>query len=133
MAEDKSPQPEKPDAKTPELLPSSAPVLVNSEVKKKPAGAVSLFGGINVLESKKTKNLLDEDDGDDDFLSKASPPPLVKKEDKEEEKAMTKTFSLFEDENEDDSSWSDPIFTKPTGGNTQKVCIYSELENSMQS
>ncbi|XP_035028958.1 WASH complex subunit 2 isoform X3 [Hippoglossus stenolepis] len=120
VAEDKSPQPEKPDAKTPELLPPSAAVLVNSEVKKKPAGAVSLFGGINVLDNKKTKNLLDEDEGDDDFLSKASPPPLVKKEDKEEEKAMTKTFSLFEDENEDESSWSDPIFTKPTGGNTQK-------------
>ncbi|XP_062256903.1 WASH complex subunit 2 isoform X2 [Platichthys flesus] len=120
VAEDKSPQPDKPDANTPELLPSSAAVLVNSEVKKKPAGAVSLFGGINVLDNKKTKNLLDEDEGDDDFLSKASPPPLVKKEDKEEEKVMTKTFSLFEDETEDESSWSDPIFTKPTGGNTQK-------------
>ncbi|XP_060943097.1 WASH complex subunit 2 isoform X2 [Limanda limanda] len=117
VAEDKSPQPEKPDAKTPERLPSSAAVLVNSEVKKKPAGAVSLFGGINVLDHKKTKNLLDEDEGDDDFLSRDSPPPLVKKE---EEKVITKTFSLFEDENEDESSWSDPIFTKPTGGNTQK-------------
>ncbi|XP_019952665.2 WASH complex subunit 2 isoform X1 [Paralichthys olivaceus] len=120
VAEDKSPQVEKLDAKTPELLPSAAALVVNREIKKKPAGAVSLFGGIDVLDNKKQKNLLDEHDSDDDFLSKASPPPLVKKEDKEDGKLKTKTFSLFEDENEDESTWTDPIFSKPTGRNTQK-------------
>uniref|UniRef100_A0A8D2ZL82 FAM21/CAPZIP domain-containing protein n=1 Tax=Scophthalmus maximus TaxID=52904 RepID=A0A8D2ZL82_SCOMX len=107
VAEDKPSQQEKPAAKTPEPE--------NNESKKKPAGAVSLFGGINVLEGKRTKNLLDDED---DFLSKASSPPH---EEKKEDKVKTKTVSLFEDEDEDDTDRSDPIFTpsKPTGRNTE--------------
>ncbi|GAA6223367.1 WASH complex subunit FAM21-like [Lates japonicus] len=122
-AEDKLSQQEKPVAKTPELLPSTA-LPENSESKKKPAGAVSLFGGINVLDGKQTKSPLDEDD--DSFLSKDSSPPRVKKEEKKEqkkeEKVKTKTVSLFEDEEEDESDWNDPIFTpsKPMGRNTLK-------------
>ncbi|XP_071336712.1 WASH complex subunit 2 isoform X3 [Trachinotus anak] len=119
-SEDKPSQQEKPAAKTPETLPPSA-LPENSESKKKPAGAVSLFGGINVLDNKQTKNPLNENDNDDSFLSKDSPPPNVKKEEKEE-KVKTKTVSLFEDEEEDESDWNDPIFTpsKPTSRNTLK-------------
>ncbi|XP_035760627.1 WASH complex subunit 2C isoform X5 [Neolamprologus brichardi] len=94
----------------------------SSESKKKPAGAVSLFGGINVLPNKPTKSPLDEDDQDDIFLSKDSPPTNVKKEEKKEEKVKTKTVSLFDDEEEDERDWNDPIFTpsKPTTKNTVK-------------
>uniref|UniRef100_UPI0037E78F96 WASH complex subunit 2 isoform X2 n=1 Tax=Semicossyphus pulcher TaxID=241346 RepID=UPI0037E78F96 len=111
----------KPAGDTPELLPSSSPSPESSERKKKPAGAVSLFGGINVLSSKETKSPLDEDDPDDGFLSKDSTPPTVKKEEKKEEKVKTNTVSLFDNEEEDDSDWNDPIFTpsKPTAKNTQ--------------
>ncbi|XP_039995270.1 WASH complex subunit 2A isoform X2 [Xiphias gladius] len=119
--EDKPSQRESPAAKTPEPLPSSGLPEI-SESKKKPAGAVSLFGGINVLDGKQTKSPLDEEDNDDDFLSKDSPQPNVKKEDKKEEKVKTNTVSLFEDEEEDESDWTDPIFTpsKTTGKNTLK-------------
>ncbi|XP_053188839.1 WASH complex subunit 2 isoform X1 [Scomber japonicus] len=120
-AEDKLSEVEKPAVKTPETLPSSPE---NSESKKKPAGAVSLFGGIDILASKQTKSPLDEDDSDDDgFLSKDSPPPNVNKEEKKkEEKVKTNTVSLFDDEEEDESDWNDPIFTpsKPTAKNTLK-------------
>lgn len=132
-AEDKLSELEKPAVKTPETLPSSPE---NSESKKKPAGAVSLFGGIDILASKQTKSPLDEDDSDDDgFLSKDSPPPNVKKEEekKKEEKIKTNTVSLFDDEEEDESDWNDPIFTpsKPTAKNTLKVCmiLFSVLQH----
>lgn len=121
-AEDKPALQEKPAAKTPEPVPPSASPE-NSESKKKPAGAISLFGGIDVLENK-AKNPLNENDNDDSFLSKDSPPPNVKKEEKKEEKVKTKAVSLFEDVEEDESDWSDPIFTpsKPASRNTLKVC-----------
>ncbi|XP_035518973.1 WASH complex subunit 2 isoform X1 [Morone saxatilis] len=120
-AKDKPSEQEKPAAKTPEPLPSS-PSPESGDSKKKPAGAVSLFGGINVLANKQTKSPLDEDDNDDSFLSKDSPPPNVKKEEKKEEKVKTNTVSLFDDEEEDESDWNDPIFTpsKPTARNTLK-------------
>ncbi|XP_044069707.1 WASH complex subunit 2 isoform X2 [Siniperca chuatsi] len=120
-AEDKPSEEEKPAAKTSEPLPSS-PLPESSESKKKPAGAVSLFGGIDVLASKQTKSPLDEADNDDGFLSKDSPPPNVIKEEKKEEKVKTNTVSLFDDEEEDESDWNDPIFTpsKPTARNTLK-------------
>nr|XP_043902136.1 WASH complex subunit 2 isoform X1 [Solea senegalensis] len=121
-AKNKALQVEKPVAKTPQTL-SASPAPQNTETKKKPAGAVSLFGGIDVLEKKTTTSLLDEDDDDNDggFLSKASPPPNVREE-KKENKVIAKTVSLFEDEDEGESEWTDPIFTpsKPTGRNTQK-------------
>nr|XP_046258221.1 WASH complex subunit 2 isoform X3 [Scatophagus argus] len=118
-ADDKPSEQEKPAAKAPEL---SSPE--SSESKKKPAGAVSLFGGIDVLANKQTKSPLDEVDSDDNFLSKDSPPPAVKKkeEKKKEEKVKPNTVSLFDDEEEDESDWNEPIFTpsKPTTKNTLK-------------
>ncbi|XP_054456135.1 WASH complex subunit 2 isoform X2 [Anoplopoma fimbria] len=116
-AQDKPSEQEKPAAETPEALPS-APSSEISESKKKPAGAVSLFGGINVLANKQTKSPLDEVDDDDSFLSKDGPPPNVKKE----EKVKTNAVSLFDDEEEDESDWTEPIITpsKPTAINTLK-------------
>ncbi|XP_042357922.1 WASH complex subunit 2 isoform X2 [Plectropomus leopardus] len=114
-ADEKPSEQEKPAAKSPELLPPATSPDI-SESKKKPAGAVSLFGGINVLASKQTKSPLDEADNDD------SPPPNVKKEEKTEEKVKTNTVSLFDDEEDDESDWNDSIFTpsKPTASNALK-------------
>ncbi|KAL7383544.1 hypothetical protein ABVT39_013014 [Epinephelus coioides] len=115
-AEDKPSEQEKPAAKTSVPLPSvTSPDI--SESKKKPAGAVSLFGGINVLANKETKSPLDETGNDD------SPPPNVKKEEKKDDKVKTNTVSLFDDEEEDESDWSDPIFTpsKPAASNAVKT------------
>ncbi|KAM9847428.1 WASH complex subunit 2A [Aulostomus maculatus] len=111
-AEDKSSEQEKAAVTASETSPKS------SDGKKKPVGAVSLFGGINVLASKQTKSQLDEADNDDSFLSRDSPPPDVKTE----EKVKTNTVSLFDDEDEDESDWNDPIFTpsKPSASNTIK-------------
>ncbi|XP_008277986.1 WASH complex subunit FAM21 isoform X2 [Stegastes partitus] len=119
-AKDKPSEQEKPVAKTPEPLPASP--STESKESKKPAGAVSLFGGINVLANKQTKSPLDDADQDDIFLSKDSPPPFVKKEEKKEEKVKTNTVSLFDDEEEDESDWNEPIFTpsKPTTKTTLK-------------
>ncbi|XP_070833544.1 WASH complex subunit 2C isoform X1 [Chaetodon trifascialis] len=118
-AEDKPSEQEKPAAKTPESLPSS-PSPESGDSKKKPAGAVSLFGGINVLASKQTKSPLDEGGNDDSFLSKDSPPPNVK-----EEKFKTNTVSLFDDEEEDESDWNEAIFTprKPTARDPLKPTV----------
>lgn len=124
-AEDKSSEQEKLSAKTPEMLPTlSSPSPENSESKKKPVGAVSLFGGINVLANKQTKSPLDEDDNDNSFLSKDSPPPNIKKMESTEEKAKTNTVSLFDDGEEDESDWNDPIFT-PSKSTVKKVCVIS--------
>ncbi|XP_059215596.1 WASH complex subunit 2 isoform X2 [Centropristis striata] len=114
-AKDKPSEQEKPAAKKPEPIPP-APSPEISESKKKPAGAVSLFGGIDVFANKQTKSPLDEADNDDGFLSKDSPPPNVKNEEKKEEKVKTNTVSLFDDYEEDESDWNEPIFTpsKPT-------------------
>lgn len=122
-AEHKPSEQEKPAVKTPEILPS---LPQSSEGIKKPAGAVSLFGGIDILASKQTKSPLDEADDDDGFLAKDTLPPNMKKEEtKKEEKVKTNTVSLFDDEEEDESDWNDPIFTpsKPTAKNTLKVCM----------
>ncbi|CAN9499800.1 unnamed protein product [Ophioblennius macclurei] len=113
---DKSSEREKPASDPPDVSPKlQAPE--SSESKKKPAGAVSLFGGINVLASKQTKSPLDDVDQEDIFSSKEGPPPFV------EEKVKTNAVSLFDDEEEDESDWNDPIFTpsKPTAAKTQKV------------
>ncbi|XP_073337472.1 WASH complex subunit 2 isoform X2 [Pagrus major] len=120
-AEDKPSEQEKPAAKAPEPL-SSSPLPESNESKKKPVGAVSLFGGIDVLAKKQTKSPLDEVNNDDGFLSKDSPPPIVKKEEKKEEKVKTNTVSLFDDEEEDEADWNEPIFTpsKPTARNSLK-------------
>lgn len=133
--EDKPSEQEKSVAKTPEPLPSS-PSPESSESKKKSAGAIGLFGSINALASKKAKSPLDEVDNDDGFLSKESPPPNVKKEERREEKVKTNAVSLFDEEEEDESDWNDPIFapSKPTARNTLKVCvIYSEPTHSVKN
>ncbi|XP_030298012.1 WASH complex subunit 2 isoform X3 [Sparus aurata] len=116
-AEDKPSEQKKPAAKAPEPL-SSSPVSESNESKKKPVGAVSLFGGIDVLAKKPTKSPLDEVNNDDGFLPKDSPPPF----DKKEEKAKTNAVSLFDDEEEDEADWNEPIFTpsKPTAQNSLK-------------
>uniref|UniRef100_A0A3Q2XF65 WASH complex subunit FAM21-like n=1 Tax=Hippocampus comes TaxID=109280 RepID=A0A3Q2XF65_HIPCM len=105
-AKEKPSLPQKPAAKPPEGLPSSA------ESKKKPVGAVSLFGGINVLAKKQAKSVSDEHDNGDDH----SPPPNVKTQ----EKVKTNALSLFDDDEVEDEH--DPIFTpsKPTARNTAK-------------
>ncbi|XP_047459603.1 WASH complex subunit 2 isoform X2 [Mugil cephalus] len=108
-------------AKSPEPLPAS-PSPESTESKKKPAGAVSLFGGIDVFANKQTKSPFAGTDQDDIFASKDSPPPNVKVGEKKEEKVKTNAVSLFDDEEEDESEWSDPIFTpsKPTEEKTLK-------------
>ncbi|KAM6922649.1 WASH complex subunit 2 [Lycodopsis pacificus] len=115
-AQDKPSEQEKPAPETPEI--PSAPSPEVSERKKKPAGAVTLFGGINVLANMQTKSPLDEVDNDDSLLSKDSPPPNGKTE----EKVKTNAVSLFDDEEEDESDWNDPIFTpsKPIASSTLK-------------
>lgn len=124
-AEDKPSEQKKPVTKTPETSPPSL-LSESSESKKKLAGAVNLFGGIDVLASKQTKSL-DDVDSDDSFLSRESPPPIVKKE----EKAKKITVSLFDadDDEEDESDWNEPIFSKPMARNTIKVCITPGLKN----
>ncbi|XP_072247086.1 WASH complex subunit 2 isoform X2 [Leuresthes tenuis] len=120
---DKPPEQPKPAAAKPEPLPT-LPSQEGSESKKKPAGAVSLFGGINVLANKQAESSPNEADHSDILFSRESPPPDVKWEEKKEEKSKTNAVSLFDDddEEEDESDWNDPIFTpsKPTERNTLK-------------
>ncbi|XP_024280950.1 WASH complex subunit 2C isoform X2 [Oncorhynchus tshawytscha] len=103
-------------AQGPEVQPLSS-LLECSESKKKPVGAVSLFGGINVLGDRlgavKTKSTLDKTDGDD-FLSDG-PPPMEK-----ESKKKKNTVSLFDDE--EGADWTVPISipSKPAAINTLK-------------
>lgn len=82
-------------------------------------GGVSLFGGIDVIGSKQTQLSEEVDDGDG-FLYRDNPPLNVKKEDK----VTRNTFSLFDDDEEDESDWNEPKFTpsKPIAKQTLKVC-----------
>ncbi|XP_064790035.1 WASH complex subunit 2 isoform X3 [Oncorhynchus masou masou] len=105
--------------KSPEVPSLSSP-LEGSESKKKPVGAVSLFGGINVLgdrlaAAKQTKSPLGDPDVDD-YLSEG-PPPLEK-----EAKTKKNTLSLFDDVEEEGADWTAPISipTKPVAKNTLK-------------
>uniref|UniRef100_A0A096MD77 WASH complex subunit FAM21-like n=1 Tax=Poecilia formosa TaxID=48698 RepID=A0A096MD77_POEFO len=115
-AKDKPPVQPKPAEKKPEALPSPE----SAEIRKKPAGAVSLFGGIDVLSSKQTKGPLDDEDQDDLFLAKGTPPPMFRTEEKKEDKGKSKTVSLFDEDDEDESEWNVPTFSasKPTAGKT---------------
>lgn len=114
---------DKPEKSPERQLPSSPPE--GSKTKKKPVGAVSLFGGINVLPNRPTK--LDDAAGiDDDFLSKDSPPPpVVREEEKKiEEKVKKNPLSLLDDDDqEEDSDWTAPISipSKPAAKNAPKV------------
>ncbi|KAF3842086.1 hypothetical protein F7725_024037 [Dissostichus mawsoni] len=120
-AKDKPSLPEKPTAKSPKPIPS-APSPDISESKKKPVGGVTLFGGIDVFANKQTKSPLDEVDQEDPLLSEDGPPPNVQEEERKEEKVKINTVSLFDNEEEDESDWNEPIFTpsKPTESNTVK-------------
>ncbi|KAM9804220.1 WASH complex subunit 2C [Neosynchiropus ocellatus] len=104
-------------AKEPESPDSSQDT---SQSKKKPVGAVSLFGGIDILAKKNTQSPLAGDD-DDSFLSKETPPADVKKE----EKPKTNALSLFDNEEEDDSDWNDSIFksSKPAAKDIVKPAV----------
>ncbi|XP_061914181.1 WASH complex subunit 2 isoform X1 [Entelurus aequoreus] len=95
---EKPPVPEKAAVKPTETLLSS---LEGGESKKKPVGAVSLFGGIDVFANKQTKIILDDDYDDN------GPPPNIKTQEK------VKSLSLFDDEEEDELA---PIVphSKPT-------------------
>lgn len=108
----------KPDVQS-SLLPPEA-----SEAKKKPIGAVSLFGGIDVLAKKTSKSPLDELDGEDDILSKDSRVEKEKGEKEEQDiKVKNKTLSLFDEEDDD---WTAPISipsSKTDSQNILKVCV----------
>ncbi|XP_043992332.1 WASH complex subunit 2 isoform X1 [Gambusia affinis] len=127
-AKDKPPVQPKPAEKKPEALPSPE----STEVRKKPAGAVSLFGGIDVLSSKQTQGPLDDEDQDDLFLSKGTPPPMFRTKEKKEDKGKTKTFSLFDEDNEDESEWNVPIFStsKPMAGKTPEPAEEQQQKKS---
>lgn len=116
-AEDKPLEQNKPTTKGPKTVPSS-PLTESGESTKKATGGVSLFEGIDVVGSKQ-KKLLDAANNAG-FLSGDNQPLTVKKE----EKATKNTFSLFDEEEEDESDWNKPIFTssKPNSKNTLKVC-----------
>lgn len=121
-AEEDKPSERTNSVQTPETVPTSASPE-SSEGRKKPAGAISLFGGIDVFANKQAKSLLDKaNDDNDDFLSKSSLPPMVKKE----EKAKKSAVSLFDDDDdeEDESEWSEPVFTpsKAADKSIAKVC-----------
>lgn len=98
---DKPPDLAKPVEKIPEPVPSSPPE--SAVARKKPAGAVSLFGGIDVFANKQSKIPDKQDDG--------TATTNVKKEDKREEKPKAKTVSLFDADEEDEADWNDSIFT----------------------
>ncbi|XP_062319292.1 WASH complex subunit 2 isoform X2 [Osmerus eperlanus] len=103
----------KPDVRS-SLLPPEA-----SEAKKKPIGAVSLFGGIDVLAKKTNKSPLDELDGEDDFLSKDSHVEKEKGEKEEQDiKAKNKTLSLFDEEDDD---WTAPISIPSSKPDSQNI------------
>ncbi|KAI4879762.1 hypothetical protein NFI96_030317 [Prochilodus magdalenae] len=105
---------EKPSNKTPvQTTPSPEESSIS---KKKPPGAVSLFGGINVLgdatetTKKQTKSPLD--DFDDLNWHKETPPPIESKV----KKTKKTTLSLFDDDDDDDDDIDDekePDLTSP--------------------
>ncbi|XP_029691529.1 WASH complex subunit 2 isoform X3 [Takifugu rubripes] len=115
-----------PTTKTAKTVPSS-PLSESGGSKKKPVGGVSLFGGIDVVGSKQTK-LLDEVDDGDGFLGRDSPPLNVKKEDK----FTRNTFSLFDDDEEDESDWNEPKFT-PSKPNTKTAVKPAEEQPQAKS
>ncbi|XP_052469467.1 WASH complex subunit 2 isoform X2 [Carassius gibelio] len=100
VAKDKIAEEKKPVEKKPvESTPSSED---STEIKKKPVGAVSLFGGIDVLADKqdtsKKQTNNQEEIADSDELLKEGPPPMESKGTKAKKTAL----SLFDDEDDDD-------------------------------
>lgn len=86
----------------------------STEIKKKPVGAVSLFGGIDVLgdkqdaSKKQTKN--EDDIAEGDELQKEGPPPMESKGTKAKKTAL----SLFDDDDDDEDMNTDEIVPAPT-------------------
>ncbi|XP_047668068.1 WASH complex subunit 2C isoform X3 [Tachysurus fulvidraco] len=91
---------------------ASSPEEANKS--KKPAGAVSLFGGINVLgdeakiSTKPDKNALE--DFDDLDWHKEAPPPMETKE----KKAKKSTYSLFDDDDDEEEPEEIPPLSTST-------------------
>ncbi|XP_072292343.1 WASH complex subunit 2 isoform X2 [Eucyclogobius newberryi] len=108
-AEEKPPDLSKAVEKTLVPVPPSPPET--SAARKKPAGAVSLFGGIDVFASTQRRSSPVDTDKDDDD----GPPLNVKKEErqeeKQEEKPKAKAVSLFDNDEEDEPDLNDSIFT----------------------
>ncbi|KAL1263257.1 hypothetical protein QQF64_005996, partial [Cirrhinus molitorella] len=109
VAKDKITEEKKSVEKKPvESIPSSDE---STEIKKKPVGAVSLFGGIDVLADKQdttkkqTKNQQDTVDGDE--LQKEGPPPMESKGTKPKKTAL----SLFDDDDDDDDDDNEDMNT----------------------
>ncbi|XP_031434739.1 WASH complex subunit 2 isoform X3 [Clupea harengus] len=104
-------------------LPQSPPSLPQEadEAKKKPAGAVSLFGGIDVLGEKpeflKPSTSLLEDDDDDD--GEDGPPPLVKS-------GQKVTLSLF------DEDYDDADEEETNGGPPVSVSTETATKNTLK-
>ncbi|XP_016343926.1 WASH complex subunit FAM21-like [Sinocyclocheilus anshuiensis] len=98
----------------------------STDSKKKPVGAVSLFGGIDVLADKQdtskkhTKNQEEITDGDK--LQKEGPPPMESKGTKAKKTAL----SLFDDDDDDDDEDmnTDEIIPAPkTSKSTEKNAL----------
>ncbi|XP_057198486.1 WASH complex subunit 2 isoform X2 [Triplophysa rosa] len=108
------------DEKKPvESVPSSDN---NTEIKKKPAGAVSLFGGIDILgskqdTSKKRNNQEELSDGED--LYKEGPPPMDSKGAKTKKTAL----SLFDDDDDDEDENSGEILSSKTSKPAEKSTL----------
>ncbi|XP_053477043.1 WASH complex subunit 2 isoform X2 [Ictalurus furcatus] len=100
-------------------------VPAETNKSKKPAGAVSLFGGINVLggeaktTTKQSKNALE--DFDDLDWQKEAPPPMETKE----KKATKNTFSLFDDDEEEEEPDEIPPLSTATK-HTDKSTLKSQ-------
>ncbi|KAI5108141.1 WASH complex subunit 2 isoform X2, partial [Silurus meridionalis] len=101
-----------------------APPPEGSNKIKKPAGAVSLFGGISVLgdeaknKTKQSKNTLDDLD-DLDWHTEA-PPPMESKE----KKSTKNTLSLFDNDEEEEPDETPPLSI--ANKNTDKITIKSQ-------
>ncbi|KAF7220000.1 transcript variant X7 [Nothobranchius furzeri] len=131
LGNDKRHEQQKP-AETPEPPPTS-PSQEGATSRKKPAGAVSLFGGIDVLDAL-TKTPLDGDDHDDVFLSKERPPPT--EEENKEVKGKANAVSLFDDdgdeEDDEEVDWSDSLFV-PSQATTKKTQKSAEERPQLKS
>ncbi|XP_073776193.1 WASH complex subunit 2C isoform X25 [Danio rerio] len=114
-----------------ESVPSSEDSF---EVKKKPAGAVSLFGGIDILGDKQDtikKPPKTQEEIPDDELQKEGPPPMESKGTKTKKTAL----SLFdEDDDDDDDDFStDEIIPAPTASRSTEKNALKEHGPRMKS
>uniref|UniRef100_A0A8C1ZBS8 WASH complex subunit FAM21-like n=1 Tax=Cyprinus carpio TaxID=7962 RepID=A0A8C1ZBS8_CYPCA len=97
----------------------------STEIKKKPVGAVSLFGGIDVLadeqDTSEKHNRIQEEIADGDKLQKEGPPPMETKGTKTKKTAL----SLFDDDDDDDEDMNtDDIIPAPkTSKSTEKNAL----------